>query len=60
MNGREQAYREFVKNNPVPPNINDYKNRGYDYPAMISYAKSKNVSPAELSPEEKSRFLKKA
>ncbi|MBR1847483.1 MAG: hypothetical protein IJ787_07205 [Bacilli bacterium] len=57
MSGQEQAYREFIKKHPCPPNINDYQERAYDYLGMIRYAKSKGISAAELSPEEKKRFL---
>ena len=59
MSGREQAYREFVAEHPIPPNINDYPERSYDYPRMIAYAKSMGKTAAELSEKERREFLRK-
>ena len=57
MNGLMQRYKESLKNNPKPIMPSQIQNRKIDLKGLMSYAKSKNVSPALLSEQEGKALL---
>ncbi len=56
MNGLMNRYRESLKNTPKPIMPSQILKTHIDLKGLMSYAKSKNVSPADLSEAEKKRF----
>ena len=57
MNGLMQRYKESLKSTPKPIMPSQIQNRKIDLKGLMSYAKSKNVSPASLSEQEKKAFM---
>lgn len=58
MNGLMQRYKESLKNTPKPIMPSQIINKKIDLKGLMSYAKSRNVSPASLSEQEKKSFVK--
>ena len=59
MNGQMNKYKESLKNTPKPVMPSEILNINIDLKELIAYAKSKNISPADLSEQEKQFFIKK-
>jgi hypothetical protein len=52
-------YKESLKNTPKPVMPSEILNINIDLKELIAYAKAKNISPADLSEQEKQFFIKK-
>ena len=59
MNGQMNKYKESLKNTPKPVMPSEILNINIDLKELIAYAKAKNISPADLSEQEKQFFIKK-
>ncbi|MCR5063455.1 MAG: hypothetical protein K6A89_09245 [Treponema sp.] len=57
MNGLMSRYKESLKKTPKPVMPSKILKTHIDLKGLISYAKSKNVSPYDLSDQEKERFI---
>ena len=58
MNGQMRKYKESLRNTPGPVNMTD-RTSVIDIPAIVRYAREKNVSLAELSEDERAMFIVK-
>lgn len=58
MNGQMSRYRKSLANTPEPLPLSKCPKLKMDLSGMLKYAKGKGVQPAELSEEEKQRFIK--
>ena len=56
MNGQMKKYKESLKNMGKPIMLKDVKQR-VNIKGIMEYAKKKGVKVAELSDEEKSKFM---
>ena len=59
MNGLMNRYRESLKKTPKPVMPSQILMTHLDLKGLMAYAKSKNVSPADLPEQEKNRFIMK-
>lgn len=57
MNGLMKRYRESLARTPGPVLAKDIPDMRIDLRGLSAYAKERGVQPAELSDEEKRRFL---
>ena len=57
MNGLMNRYRESLKKTPKPVMPSQISITHLDLKGLMAYAKSKNVSPADLTEKEKKRFV---
>ena len=57
LSGQMKRYKSSLKNTPGPVPTSQVPRVRIDYKRLLSYAKEKGVTPAELSQEEKMRFV---
>ena len=57
MNGLMNKYKKSLAHTPKPILPSQISNTVIDLKGLLLYAKSKNVSPASLSKQEKERFI---
>ena len=57
MNGLMSRYRESLAQTPGPVMAKDIPNVRIDLRGLSAYARKRGVQPAELSEEERQRFL---
>ena len=57
MNGLMSRYKESLKNTPKPIMPSQISNIKIDLKGLLAYAKSKNISPAQLSDAERNQFI---
>lgn len=57
MNGQMSRYKESLKNTPKPVMPSQFAGTRIDLKGLLAYAKSKSISPADLSEQEKERFV---
>ena len=57
MNGLMQKYKNSLNNTPGPILLKDMPRMVVDYRGLIKYANEKGVQPAELTENEKRRFI---
>lgn len=57
MNGQMSRYKESLKNTPKPVMPSQFAGTRIDLKGLLAYAKAKGVSPADLSEQEKERFV---
>ena len=57
MNGLMSRYKASLKNTPKPIMPSQLANTKIDLKGLLAYAKSKNISPAQLTEEEKKQFI---
>lgn len=57
MNGQMERYRASLAETPGPISLNDCPQVKMDLRGIMAYAREKGVRPADLSHDEKVRFL---
>ena len=57
LSGLMQRYKESLKTTQGPILLSSIPDMKIDYRALIQYAQSKGVQPAELSEAEKRKFI---
>ena len=57
MNGLMNKYKESLKNTSKPVMPSELLKTRIDLKGLMSYAKSKNISPVDLSEQEKKNFI---
>ncbi len=57
MNGQMNRYKKSLKNTPKPVLPSELDQKKIDLKGLLSYAKSKNTSPAKLTEAEKGKFI---
>ena len=57
MNGQMKRYKESLANMSGPVLLSECKKIKMDLSGLMKYAKSKGVKVADLSDEEKARFV---
>lgn len=57
MNGLVKRYKESLDTTPAPVMPSQIVNTRLDFKGLLAYAKSKKISPVELSDEEKLQFV---
>ena len=57
MNGLMNKYKESLKNTSKPVMPSQLLNTRIDLKGLLSYAKAKNISPINLSEQEKKKFI---
>ena len=57
MNGLMSRYKDSLKNTPKPIMPSQLTNAKIDLKGLLAYAKSKNISPTQLTEAEKKRFI---
>lgn len=58
MNGQMSRYKKSLATTPAPLSLSKCPKLKMDLSGLLKYAKIKGVQPAELSAEEKQRFVK--
>ena len=57
MNGQMNRYKNSLKNTPKPVMPSQLKKVKIDLKGLMEYAREKNVSPAELTEKDKSKYI---
>ena len=58
MNGQMKKYKESLLQTPMPVMPSQIADTKLDLKGLLSYAKSKQISPALLSDKEKALYLR--
>lgn len=57
MNGPMERYKASLQDTPGPISLKDCPHAKVDLRGLLAYARSAGVQPADLSDEEKRRFV---
>ena len=58
MNGLMNKYKESLKNTPKPVMPSEVPKIKIELKELLAYSKLKNVSPIDLTDDEKEKFIK--